>query len=658
MPGEDIGEVAAPAPADLVLQPARERRVLECAHPTGQFAVGDLADHAMGERELHLILDQGVPDGADEAPGLQFQQAVADRRGGALAEGFERAAPERRADYRGIGQRALGRRGQGVDAGRDHRLDRVRQSDEVSRRLSTGVRQQTRELLRKERVALGTPGDEVHGDVVAPLHLGQRGDQRPGLAAGEPVEPDPRRPASRGGEGRVLLEHVRTRGAEQEQRQVGGVDGHVVDEREQRLVGPVQVLQHEDEGPASGDLVEEPQPRSVVLLGVGLGRVEADERAETLADVAVVRPLLHDALEEPGGRVRVVCLEDARVGLHDLAERPERAVLAVGHAASVPPGDELAARVDDGEQLAHETGLADAGKSDDERHLRRARVDDLAQQADEEVPLAVAADQRREMAAARVPAQPGDRPQREPPPQRPRLALDRDGRQALVRDHAFREPVRELAHDHRARRRGGFEAGGRVDRVARHEAVAQRRVRGAGHQQLPGHDAGPGLEGRTVGPAQLVQALDQSERRAHGALRVVLVDDRDAEHADHGVPDELLHRAAVALDHLARQSAEGPQAGVDVLRVRTLAHRREPHEVAEQRSDRLALFRKSRRLREPRAAGRAEPRSVGPRGPTGRTAAPRAHHAISPGSFTRSRSNCLGAGTPVTIDHRPDARQE
>ena len=119
---------------------------------------------------------------------------------------------------------------------------------------------------------------------------------------------------------------------------------------------------------------------------------------------------------------------------------------------------------------------------------------------------------------------------------------------------------------------GAAEASRRADvliGVARHEAVAHRRVHVVGHQQLPGHDAGPGLEGRTVGPAQLVEALEQPERRAHGALRVVLVDDRDAEHADHGVPDELLHRAAVALDHLARQGAEGPQAGVDVLRIGT-----------------------------------------------------------------------------------------
>ena len=169
----------------------------------------------------------------------------------------------------------------------------------------------------------------------AALHLGQRGDQRPGLVVAQPVEPDPGHPASRGGEGRVRLEHGGAGGPHQEQRQVGAVDRDVVDEREQRLVRPVQILEHHDERSACGDLVEEAQPRGVVLLRVGLGRVEADERAETLADVTVVRPLIHHALEEACGRLQVVGLEDAGVGLHDLAQRPERPVLAVGHTAAV-----------------------------------------------------------------------------------------------------------------------------------------------------------------------------------------------------------------------------------------------------------------------------------------------------------------------------------
>ena len=44
----------------------------------------------------------------------------------------------------------------------------------------------------------------------------------------------------------------------------------------------------------------------------------------------------------------------------------------------------------------------------------------------------------------------------------------------------------------------------------------------------------------------LVQTRDgvpDGERRTYGALRIVLVRDRRAEDGDHGVADELLHRA-------------------------------------------------------------------------------------------------------------------
>ena len=49
----------------------------------------------------------------------------------------------------------------------------------------------------------------------------------------------------------------------------------------------------------------------------------------------------------------------------------------------------------------------------------------------------------------------------------------------------------------------------------------------------------------------LRDGLDEAQAGAHRALRVVLVDVRHAEDGDHGVADELLDRAAVALDDAA-----------------------------------------------------------------------------------------------------------
>ena len=181
----------------------------------------------------------------------------------------------------------------------------------------------------------------------------------------------------------------------------------------------MQILEHQDERAPRRDLVEEPQPRGVVLLRLGLGRFESKQRAQPLADAAVIRPVLHDALEQSGRRLRIVRLEDPGVGLHHLAERPERPRLPVGHAAPVPPGDELTAGIDEGEQLVHQTSLADAGVADDQRDLGGARVDDPAQQADEERELAVTADQRRQVPRRRERPGASDRLLRQPPGQRP-----------------------------------------------------------------------------------------------------------------------------------------------------------------------------------------------------------------------------------------------
>ena len=58
--------------------------------------------------------------------------------------------------------------------------------------------------------------------------------------------------------------------------------------------------------------------------------------------------------------------------------------------------------------------------------------------------------------------------------------------------------------------------------------------------------------------AELLTADQHVERRVEGALGIVLVGDGGAEHGQHGVADELLDEALVALDrrgHLAEETA-------------------------------------------------------------------------------------------------------
>ena len=77
--------------------------------------------------------------------------------------------------------------------------------------------------------------------------------------------------------------------------------------------------------------------------------------------------------------------------------------------------------------------------------------------------------------------------------------------------------------------------------------------------------------------------------RAHGAQRVVVVDDRDAEDGHHRVADELLDRAAVPLEHgahLRRSSGPSPAAATSGSSRSPSARR--VRDVAEQDGDGLA----------------------------------------------------------------------
>ena len=96
-----------------------------------------------------------------------------------------------------------------------------------------------------------------------------------------------------------------------------------------------------------------------------------------------------------------------------------------------------------------------------------------------------------------------------------------------------------------------FEPCGHVHRVTGREALLRPR------HDLAGVDADPELERRPVlaqqGLVQRPQTVTQLGRRAHGAQRIVLVQDGDAEHRHHGIADELLHRPPVTFDDQPRR---------------------------------------------------------------------------------------------------------
>ena len=104
-------------------------------------------------------------------------------------------------------------------------------------------------------------------------------------------------------------------------------------------------------------------------------------------------------------------------------------------------------------------------------------------------------------------------------------------------------------------------------------------------QRLAGRDPDADLELALLG-----ERVANRERRADRALGIVLVRDRGAEDGHDRVADELLDRAAEALELGANACVVGLEQPPHVLRVHALGARGEADEVAEEAGDDLALL--------------------------------------------------------------------
>ena len=115
------------------------------------------------------------------------------------------------------------------------------------------------------------------------------------------------------------------------------------------------------------------------------------------------------------------------------------------------------------------------------------------------------------------------------------------------------------------------------------------------------------------------------ERGAYGALCVVLVRDRRAEDRHHRVADELLHRAAEALELVPQAGVVRAEQRAHLLRIHLLGARREAHEIGEEDGDDLALFEP----RPPRPPA-APPQALQNRAASGFCWPQRGHVSITP----------------------------
>ena len=212
---------------------------------------------------------------------------------------------------------------------------------------------------------------------------------------------------------------------------------------------------------------------------------------------------------------------------------------------------------------------------------------------------------------------------------RSRLALQLHGVHGLNDGRVTDKRPRLRANQDLTRLRGLLEACGHVHRVTRGEALLRAC------DNLAGVDADPELECRPEFAqqpiVQLRQTVTQLGCSTHGPQRVVLVEDRDAEHRHHGVADELLHRPAVTFYDDPRRVEVAGHDAAERLRVESLPERRRASHVAEQQRHGLALLSGRRGGAQDDAAGFAETRSQ----PILMAATPTTRHARSLRSHLR-----------------------
>ena len=198
--------------------------------------------------------------------------------------------------------------------------------------------------------------------------------------------------------------------------------------------------------------------------------------------------------------------------------------------------------------------------------------------------LAVAADERRLEALRLQSAGPsGGHADGTPELHRLRLALQLVETRVGVRDRRFRCPPCRIADEHRVRIGGPLHAGGRVDEVARDHALP----RGAEvDRRLAGEHRGAGAELRhpRLG-TERAHCGDELERRAYGALGIVLLGHGRAPDGHHRIADELLDDASVPPDDVGGDLEVPGKEVAHLLGVAVLRERREAHEVGEKHRD-------------------------------------------------------------------------
>ena len=549
---EDLLELqlAAALPVDA-LRPDDEALV-ECrAGALQQAPVCGVADDLVPEPVDRLVLGQL----AHELLGHENAQVVGQSRpNGFIHELRDRVHRERKPDHRRrVDDRALLRL-QRIEARRNECLHRRRDLQSVrafARHPAvqaaldrTGLHEHRDHLLHVQGIALRRLRN-------AAAHSLVEGAQEllhdlPGVVLAQRFQLDEQclvclRPVG------VPLGDLMPRGAEHEQRRRLDRFEEVVQEVEERRLGKVEVVDQHDDRLLRGDRLEEPAAAPHQLRDRELRGAQVHRRRDALHDPLPFvgqRRATEEQVDPPRRDPRVVVARDASRLAHDLAERPEGDALAVRQApAPDQPGLLAGAR----RELTDEPRLADARVAHDRDELRLAALDGGLQRCRQAAHLHLAP---HEWGGGALLLRRGGAHRHEPVRRHGlRLALEVEWRHELDFDLVPSEPVGEVAEDHFATARRLFQPRGGVHGVARDHPLGRARV-ARDHLAAVDPDVIAQLEARVRAESgvQRLQRRLHVRGRTDRANGVVLVPDRQPEDGHHRVADELLHRAAVALE--------------------------------------------------------------------------------------------------------------
>ena len=340
--GEDLHDLVLVI-GELALDERGRSEVLRLAVTPGEGLVGDGPQEVLEEEVLASL---GRP-----RVGLQREDLLADERGERLVElglagphqlrqtGLEEAL----AEHRSVLDRAPLLRGEAVQACRDQCMQRLRDVDlpDLARdAVDPRVLRQGTSVEEHPYGLDGVEGDALRS-VAYPLLdlLGKAGhvarEEPMHRVLGERLQVEGGEVPLRGAPVGAMLPELRAREREDEDRRGSRPLEQILDEVEERCVGPLEVLEHHRDGQLLGHPLEELPPRREQVLPVPrLTLLEPEEMGQARFDpralLGVGDDLLEGDVELPPGFGRRLVLHDPGPHADLLGECPVRDTLAVG----------------------------------------------------------------------------------------------------------------------------------------------------------------------------------------------------------------------------------------------------------------------------------------------------------------------------------------